>query len=84
MKLLISIKSVVILVCIVLFLFLMKDVWNKFKTKLTSTGVQFRTENIVKKRLPLLTICPWPRFKKQGFFLIYEILADVPGVARDF
>ncbi len=44
----------------------MKDVWNKFESKLTATGIQFQTEKMTKKKFPLLTICPRPSFKQQG------------------
>ncbi len=66
MNIFIIIKSLVVVVCIALFLVLMKDVWYKYESKLTATGVQLRTERLTKKRLPLLTICPWPNFRKQG------------------
>jgi hypothetical protein len=72
MRFFILVKSVVVVVCLIMFLILMKDVWNKFESKLTSTGVQFRTEKMTKRKLPHLTICPWPSFKKQG--ILYATL----------
>ncbi len=32
------------------------------------TGVQFRNDLALKKYLPCLTFCPWPAFKKSGFY----------------
>jgi hypothetical protein len=63
-------KTIVVVVCLFLFLILMKDVWNKFESKMTTVGVQSRTEKAMKKKLPLLTICSWPRFKKQGLLFL--------------
>jgi hypothetical protein len=67
---LVFLESMVVVVCLFLFLLLMKDVWNKFASKLTATGVQLRTEQITKKLFPHLTICPWPGFKKQGLLFL--------------
>ena len=69
MKILIIIKFTVVIVCSSLFLALMRDVWNKFESKITITGVQFRSEEITEKKLPHMTICPWPKFKKPGMLL---------------
>jgi hypothetical protein len=63
-------KTIVVVVCLFLFLILMKDVWNKFESKMTAVGVQSRTEKTMKKKLPLLTICSWPRFKQQGLLFL--------------
>ncbi len=64
-----SLRVSVVIMCLMLFLLLMTEVWNKFTSKLTSTGIQFRIEKSEKRKLPNLTICPWTQ--RARFVLIY-------------
>jgi hypothetical protein len=46
---------------------MMRDVWSKFVSKMTSTGVTFKSvEKDDKKFLPSFTFCPWPVYKSKG------------------
>ena len=54
---------------LVVFFIMMADVWLKFVSKMTSTGVTFRSDNDSKngkKFLPSFTVCPWPVYRTKG------------------
>ena len=61
-------KIVITIFCTFLFLILMEDVWNKYLSKITHTGIRVQSSREEKKYLPCLTICPAPGFKVKGFF----------------
>ena len=61
-------KIVITIFCTFLFLILMEDVWNKYSSKITRTGIRVQSSREEKKYLPCLTICPAPGFKVKGFF----------------
>jgi hypothetical protein len=46
---------------------MMGDVWSKFVSKMTSTGITFRSDKEDdRKYLPSFTFCPWPVYKTRG------------------
>ena len=71
-----ALKVITTLVCILLFLALMKEAWNKFDRKTTNTGSRIRFWKNKNKTLPCMTICPMPGFKKKGFFYSEKLLKE--------
>ena len=49
-----------------MFLRLMKDVFDKFQSKITSSGISLRSDDVTEKLLPLLTLCAWPVKRNPG------------------
>ena len=64
----ITFKIIFSVLCTILFLIFMKDVWNKYSSEITRTGIRVRNSREGKKLLPCLTICPVQGFKVKGFF----------------
>ena len=62
-----AIKTTIAILCWGCFIYLTKDIWNKFSNKFTSTGVRFSDQGLTSKALPCFTVCPWRGFKKKGF-----------------
>ena len=55
------------LIFLIMFFIIMRDVWSKFVSKMTSTGITFQSnEKDGKKFLPSFTFCPWPVYKSKG------------------
>jgi hypothetical protein len=46
----------------------LNGVWIKFTSKMTSNGITFSNDKITEKFLPSFTFCPWPVYKKKGFY----------------
>ena len=69
-------ESTSYLVCFVLFIVLMLDVWDKFSKKMTNMGVVFQEKDVELKELPCLTICPWPAFRERNFSFSTETFKD--------
>ena len=68
-KYLTPLKIIFTILCVILFLLLMKDVWNKYSSEITRTGTRVRySSKAEEKKLPCLTVCPAPGFKVKGFF----------------
>ena len=63
----VALKVIIAIFCWGCFIYLTKDVWDKFSHKFTSTGVRFSDEGLTNKELPCFTVCPWKGFKKNGF-----------------
>ena len=60
-------RNFLFVIFLFMFFIMMRDVWSKFASKMTSTGVNFRsTEKDDKKFLPSFTFCPWPVYKSKG------------------
>jgi hypothetical protein len=60
-------RNFLFVIFLFMFFIMMRDVWSKFVSKMTSTGVTFRrTEKDDKKFLPSFTFCPWPVYKSKG------------------
>jgi len=66
------IKGILFITFSLMFLLLMDDVWSKFTSKMTSTGVTFEGESETKKQLPYFTFCPWPVYRNKGFHFSKE------------
>ena len=60
-------ETLVAIICWGSFIYLTKDVWDKFSHKFTSTGVRFSDVGLTSKELPCFTLCPWKSFKEKGF-----------------
>ena len=54
--------------CIVLFLLLMFDSYEKFTNKMTNVGVRMKLIEVTEKYLPCVTFCPLQAFRKFGIF----------------
>jgi hypothetical protein len=60
-------RNFLFVIFLFMFFIMMRDIWSKFVSKMTSTGVTFRsTEKDDKKFLPSFTFCPWPVYKSKG------------------
>ncbi len=59
------IKLFVFTILFVIFIIAMKDVWEKFDSKATTTAIEWTDEGHEKKLLPYLTFCPWPAFRNK-------------------
>ena len=60
-------ETLVAIICWGSFIYLTKDVWDKFSHQFTSTGVRFSDVGLTSKELPCFTLCPWKSFKEKGF-----------------
>ena len=63
-----SLKITFSILCTILFLMLMEDVWNKYSSNFSRTGIRVRYSSEESKQLPCITLCPTPGFKVKGFF----------------
>lgn len=54
--------------CIVMFLVLMGDVWDKFNDGITTIGLVEKNLNGNNQSLPCLTFCPEQGFKQRGLY----------------
>jgi hypothetical protein len=64
-------KGIIVIFCTALFILLMKDALDKYRTELTSSGGRIQHSNEEKKNLPCMTFwtfCPMPGYKRKGFF----------------
>ena len=60
-------RSFLFVIFLVMFFIIMQDVWSKFVSKMTSTGVTLKSsKEDDKKLLPSFTFCPWPVYKTKG------------------
>jgi hypothetical protein len=50
-----------------MFALLMRDVFNKFKSKITSSSISLRSDEVTEKLLPFMTLCAWPIKRAPGF-----------------
>ena len=46
------------------------------RSRATSTNVRLRNDEIQKKKLPCLSFCPWPAFKRNGFYFNSKLLKE--------
>ncbi len=70
-------KVIVSLVCTIIFVLLMTDVWEKFNSRMTNTATQFiENKKDVEKFLPSVSVCPLPAFKKPGLFYSYKLFQE--------
>ena len=54
------------------------------RSKTTSTGVRLRDDEIEKKKLPCFSFCPWPAFKRSGFYFNNNLLRENTYAIEDF
>ena len=45
-------------------------------SKTTSIGIRFRDDQVTSKKFPCLTFCPWPAFRKRGFYYNDKMLKE--------
>ena len=69
-------RAVAYILCIWLFINLMKDIWIKFSSKVTTTGIRFRFSNAEARPLPCFTIHEFSAFKTKGFYYTDEMIKD--------
>ncbi len=56
--------------CLYLFVYLMKDIWEKFNAKRTTIGVRYRGKE--SELLPCFTVQSFSAFKSKGFYYTEE------------
>ena len=78
-----AIKIIIAILCWGCFIYLTKDVWNKFSHKFTSTGVRFNDQGLTSKELPCFTVCPWRGFKTKGFHFDHNDFMNSTFVQND-
>ena len=67
----------------IFFIFMMRDIWTKFSSKAMTTVVNFSDNGgSSTKLLPALTFCPWPAYKRRGFFF-KESGLEMPKLVTD-
>ena len=69
-------KVSVYIFCVGLFIFLMKDIWFKFSSKITTTGIRFRLDSSTARPFHCLTMHDFSAFKKKGFYYTNEMIRD--------
>ena len=69
-------KVSVYIFCVGLFIFLMKDIWFKFSSKITTTGIRFRLDSSTARPFHCLTMHDFSAFKKKGFYFTNEMIMD--------
>jgi hypothetical protein len=55
-----TLKTIALSIFLVVFFFLMKDIWIKYSAKLTTFGIQYYKHDNPKKLLPSMSFCPLP------------------------
>ena len=68
------IKSGIYVFCTWLFVYLMRDVWFKYSSKITSNGMRFRSDNATARPLHCFTIHDISGFKVRGFYYTNEMI----------
>ncbi len=66
------IKCLLFITFSVMFFFLMTDVWSKYTSKMTATGINFCGNKEKEKQLPHFTFCPWPVYRTKGLYFSQE------------
>ena len=63
--------------CAVIFVILMNDVWEKYNSQMTNTATQFiENKKDLDKLMPAMSVCPLPAFKKPGLFFNRKMFDD--------
>jgi hypothetical protein len=68
-------KGIIVIFCTALFILLMKDALDKYRTELTSSGGRIEHSNEEKKNLPCMTFCPMPG---KGFSTLKKPQRKIP------
>ncbi len=66
--LLLSLRLFAFATCLLLFVYFMLDIYEKFAAKMTNIGVQTHTQKEDTKPSPCITVCLWQAFKRQDLF----------------
>ena len=66
------IKISVYCICLTFFIVLMRDVWEKYTTEITSNGIRIKYSEKNKKHLPCFTARPYLAYKNPGFIFTDE------------
>ena len=61
-------------ICVGLFIYLMKDIWFKYSSKITTTGIRFRLDNANPRPLHCFTIHDFTAFKTKGFYYTNDMI----------
>jgi len=67
-------KTAVYVFCTWMFVSLMRDVWFKYTSKITSNGMRFRLDNATARPLHCFTIHEFSAFKTRGFYYTDEMI----------
>ena len=59
-------KCFIFIACFVMFVLLMKEVYDKYTSKMTSSGISLYSDDVTEKNLPYLTFCAWPVKRTPG------------------
>ncbi len=59
-------KCFIFIACFAMFVLLMKEVYDKYKSKMTSSGISLHSDDVTEKFLPYLTFCAWPVKRTPG------------------
>ena len=62
--------------CVIVFVYLMVDIYEKFAIKLTNIGIRTWPHNHDSKDMPCITACPWEAFKHRGLFYNRKLLDE--------
>ena len=63
-------KYFVNFLCGFVFIVLTRDIWIKFNSNITSTGIKFAYSEKKAKIIHVITVCPLPAFKQKGLFYL--------------
>ena len=67
-------KTAVYVFCTWLFIYLMRDIWFKYYSKITSIGMRFRLDNAIARPLHCFTIHDASAFRVRGFYYTNEMI----------
>ncbi len=59
-------KGFFFILCFGMFVLLMKEVYDKYTSKMTSSGISLYSDGTTEKFLPFLTFCAWPIKRTPG------------------
>ena len=68
------VKTAVYVFCTWLFIYLMRDIWFKYYSKITSIGMRFRLDNAIARPLHCFTIHDVSAFRVSGFYYTNEMI----------
>ena len=69
-------KVSVYIICFGLFIFLMKDIWFKFSSKITTAGMRYRTSYSSARPFHCFTIHDFSAFKTKGFYYTNDMIRE--------
>ncbi len=66
------VKILLFTLCFAIFILMMSDVFYKYKSKMTSSGLNVHSNDVTEKHLPFITFCPWPVKQNPGLHFTKE------------